>query len=199
MPKGEFTKEMGEAYGKLICDTYPEVFNNEKGEFLDAEATILIKEGHMEKLLKVGVRPPSKIPYGLENEYNEKLDDLLQDCEPIDGKDVIVASQVVPVVEVKNGKKIIKRLAINYKSTINDHLQDIPHVYSTMTEQFDKLEVPVQQAGGQWSRSSQVHVYPATSSSIVVPREQRCQRRKCCLPWLKGRILKSQLGQISLL
>ena len=77
LPKGEITKEMGEAHGKLICDTYPEVFNDEKGEFLDAEATILIKEGHMEKLLKVGVRPPSKIPYGLEKEYNEKLDELL--------------------------------------------------------------------------------------------------------------------------
>ena len=28
LPKGEFTKEMGEACGKLICDTYPEVFND---------------------------------------------------------------------------------------------------------------------------------------------------------------------------
>ena len=42
--------------------------------------------------------------------------------------------------EVKDGKKVIKRLVINYKSTINDHLQDIPHVYSTMSEQFDKLK-----------------------------------------------------------
>ena len=42
--------------------------------------------------------------------------------------------------EVKDGKKVIKRLAINYKSTINEHLQDIPHVYSTMSQQFDKLK-----------------------------------------------------------
>ena len=48
LPKGEITKEMGEVYGKFICDTYPEVFDDEKGEFLNAEATILIKEGHME-------------------------------------------------------------------------------------------------------------------------------------------------------
>ena len=46
---------------------------------------------------------------------------------------------MVPICEVRDGKKVIKRLAINYKSTINDHLQDIPHVYSTMAEQFDKL------------------------------------------------------------
>ena len=46
LPKGEITKEMGEAYGKLICDTYPEVFDDEKCDFLNAEATILI-EGHV--------------------------------------------------------------------------------------------------------------------------------------------------------
>ena len=94
----------------------------------------------MDKLMKVGVIPPAKIPYGLEDQYNAKLDELLQDCVPIDGKDVIVASQVVSVCEVKDGKKVIKRLAINYKSTINDHLQDIPHVYTSMNEQFDKLK-----------------------------------------------------------
>ena len=55
---------MGEAYGKFICDTYPEVFDDEKGEFLDAEATILVKESHMEKLLKVGVRPHQKFHMG---------------------------------------------------------------------------------------------------------------------------------------
>ena len=173
LPKGEFTKEMGEAYGKLICETYPEVFNNEKGEFLKAEATILIKEGHMDKLLKVGVRPPSKIPYGLENEYNEKLDELLQDCIPIDGKDVIVASQVVPVVEVKNGKKIIKRLAINYKSTINDHLQDIPHVYSTMNEQFDKLKGQYRTCIDLSRAFKQIKMTPGFSQricAIVTPR-----------------------------
>ena len=64
----------------------------------------------------------------------------MEDCVPVNGQDIIVASQVVPVCEVKDGKKVIKRLAINYKSTINDHLQDIPHVYSTMSEQFDKLK-----------------------------------------------------------
>jgi len=173
LPKGDITKEMGEAHGKRICDTYPEVFNDDKGEFLDAEATILIKEGHMEKLLKVGVRPPSKIPYGLEKEYNEKLDELLQDCDPIDGKDVIVASQVVPVMEIKDGKKIIKRLAINYKSTINDHLQDIPHVYSMMNEQFDKLKGQYRTCIDLSRAFKQIKMTPGFSQricAIVTPR-----------------------------
>ena len=49
---------------------------------------------------------------------------------PIYGHELITASQVVPVCEVKNGKKVIKSLAINYKNTINDHLADMPHVYT---------------------------------------------------------------------
>ena len=138
LPEGEVTKAVGETRCKLICDTHPKVFDKEKGEFLGAEATMLVKEGHMEKLLQVGVRPPAKIPYGLEEQYNAKLDELLEDCVPVDGQDIIVASQVVPVCEMKDGKKVIKRLAINYKSTINDHLQDIPHVYTSCNEQFDK-------------------------------------------------------------
>ena len=89
--------------------TYPEVFNDEKGEFLGAEAVMLVKEGRMDKLLEVGVRPPAKIPYGMEEEYNKKLDELLEDCVQVDGQDIIVASQVVPVCEVKDGKKVIKR------------------------------------------------------------------------------------------
>ena len=115
MPKGKMTKPMAKARCKQICDLYPEVFNDEKGEFLGTETVMLVKDGHMEKLLKVGVRPPAKIPYGMEEEYNKKLDELLEDCVQVDGQDIIVASQVVPVCEVKDGKKVIKRLAINYK------------------------------------------------------------------------------------
>ena len=34
------TEEEGEAYCKVICDTHPEVFDEEKGEFIGAEATL---------------------------------------------------------------------------------------------------------------------------------------------------------------
>ena len=81
---------------------------------MGVEAVMLVKEGHLDKLMKVGVRPPAKIPYGMEDEYNAKLDELLEDFIPVDGQDSIVASQVVPVCEVKDGKKVIKKLAINY-------------------------------------------------------------------------------------
>merc|ERR1711888_172820 len=140
LPEGKLTKAVSKARCKQICDLYPEVFNEQKREFLGAEAEILIKDGHYDKVVKVGVRPPAKTPYGLEDQYNEKLDELLEDCVKVDGQDIIVASQVVPVCEVKDGKKVIKRLAINYKSTINEHLQDIPHVCSMMSQQFDKLK-----------------------------------------------------------
>ena len=80
LPEGEITKAVAKARCKLICDTYPEVFDGEKREFIGDEAMMLVIEGHMEKLMKVGVRPPTKIPYGLEDQYNEKLDELLQDC-----------------------------------------------------------------------------------------------------------------------
>merc|ERR1711872_246476 len=73
------------------------------------------------------------------------------------------ASQVVPVCDVKDGKKRLKRLAINYKSTINDHLQDIPHVFTTCTEQLDKLK-------GEYK---QIPITPGFSQkilAIVTPR-----------------------------
>ena len=101
------------------------------------------------------------------------MDELLQDCVPVDGSDIIVASQVVPVCEVKDGKKIIKRLAINYKSTINDHLQDILHVYLTMNEQFDKLKGKHRSCIDLTGAFKQVRMTPGFSQkicAIVTPR-----------------------------
>ena len=112
-PTGNVTQAEGEAFCKVICDMYPEVFDGEKGHFRGAEATMLIKEGHMKEIMKIGVRPAAKVPYGLEEEYERALDELYEDCIPVDGHEIIVASQVVPVCEVKDGKKRLKRLAIN--------------------------------------------------------------------------------------
>ena len=67
-----------------------------------------IKEGHMEELLKNGIRPAAREPFGLEDSYNEKVDELLEDCVPIDGHEVLVASQVVPVCETKKQVKAVK-------------------------------------------------------------------------------------------
>ena len=73
LPEGKLTKAVSKARCRQICDLYPEVFNEQKGEFLGAEAEILIKDGHYDQIVKVGVRPPAKTPYGLEDQYNEKL------------------------------------------------------------------------------------------------------------------------------
>ncbi len=59
------------------------------------------------------VRPGAKIPYGMDDQYDIQLDKLYEDCVPVDGHGLITASQVVPVFVVKDGKKILKRLAIN--------------------------------------------------------------------------------------
>ena len=137
-PEGDVSQADGEAICEMICNAYPEVFNGTKGQFRGAEATMYIKDGHLDKLKQKGTRPPVKEPYGLEVEYNEKLDELLEDCIPIDGRDVIVASQVVPVCESgKDGTKRIKRLAVNYKSTVNDHLEDISSMPTSCGEQLD--------------------------------------------------------------
>ena len=91
-PKGDISQAEGEAFCKLICDTYPEVFDGKKGHFRGAEATIYVKEGHMELLKKTGARPAAKIPYGMDEQYEAKLDKLYEDCIPVDGHGLITAS-----------------------------------------------------------------------------------------------------------
>ena len=61
---------------------------------------------------------------------------MYEDLDPIDGKDLITASQIVPVIVNRNGERVLKRLAINYKSTINQHLVDVPDIYGTCTDEF---------------------------------------------------------------
>ena len=45
-PTGEITQEIGEKYLRLICDTYPEVFDGEPGYFRGSWATMNVKPGH---------------------------------------------------------------------------------------------------------------------------------------------------------
>ena len=108
MPEGDVSQEDGEAYCRIICNMYPEVFDGQKGTFRDAEATMYIKEGHEEIIKRIGVLKAANIPYGLEEEYDKALNELYEDCVPIDGHELITASQVVPVCEVKNGKKFLR-------------------------------------------------------------------------------------------
>ena len=139
LPDEEITQQIGEQYCKQLCNVYHEVFDGGKGTFKGAEATMNLKPGGLEQIKKSGPRPVAKIPYGLEDQFEVHLDKLYEDLEIIDGKDIITASQVVPVIETKNNSRKLKRLAINYKSTINKHLEDIPDIFTTCTEELSKV------------------------------------------------------------
>ena len=139
LPDGEITQAVGIAYCKKLCAVYPEVFDNGKGCFRGATATMLLKPGGLEEIIKSGPRPQAKKPYGLDDQFEPILDKLYEDLDPIDGKDLITASQIVPVIENKNGERVLKRLAINYKSTVNQHLEDIPDVFTTCTDELAKV------------------------------------------------------------
>ena len=174
LPEGEITQEVGEAYCRQICQMYPSVFDGGKGVFKGAEATMYVKPGHLEKIKQGGLRSAAKVPYGLQDQYDVKLEELYEDLTPIDGKDLITASQVVPVCKVgKDGKKVIKRLAINYKSTINSHLRDIPSVFSTCSEQLDKLKDEYRTCIDLKGAFKQIPVTPGFSQkllAVVTPR-----------------------------
>ena len=117
--------------------------------------------------------PAAKVLYGLEEEYEKALDVLYKDMVPIDGHELLTASQVVPVCEVRNGKKVLKRLAINYKSTINDHLEDMPHVYSTCDSELSKLKGQYRSCIDLHGAFKQIPVTPGFSQKIlavVTPR-----------------------------
>ena len=46
LPEGEMTEAQSRAKCKQICELYPEVFDGKKGELVDGEAEILVKDGH---------------------------------------------------------------------------------------------------------------------------------------------------------
>ena len=120
--KGKLVRKIGEAYCKKMCAVYSEVFDGGKGVFRGAEASIVLKPGGLEQIKQSGVRPAAKCPYGLEDQFDVHLDALYEDLDIIDGKDLITASQIVPVIETKNGVRKLKRHAINYKLTVNHYL-----------------------------------------------------------------------------
>ncbi|MCP4393107.1 MAG: hypothetical protein GY804_02400, partial [Alphaproteobacteria bacterium] len=117
----------------------PEVFDNKKGCFRGATASVVLKPGGLEQIIKSGPRPQAKIPYGLDDQFEPMLDKLYEDLDPIDGQNLITASQIVPVIVNKNGERVLQRLAINYKSTINQYLEDIPDVFTTCTDELAKV------------------------------------------------------------
>ena len=66
-------------------------------------------------------------------EMEPYFDKIYDTAVPIDGRKLFVASQVIPVIKMKDGKHDI-RPCIKYKNTINEHLMDEPHIYSICKE-----------------------------------------------------------------
>ena len=91
----------------------------------------------------------------------------------MNGQDIFVASQIVPVCETKNGEKNLKRLAINYKSTINDHLEDIPQLPTVCNDEMDKLKGQYRSVIDMTGAFQQIPLAPGLSRdicAIVTPR-----------------------------
>ena len=134
-PTGEISQMEGEAYCRKLFETFPELTDGTQGTFKGVEAEIHLKPGH-EKFLKV--MPYAKVPHGIKDDFEEKLDKLYDTGTPVDGLGLQVASQVVPVTSYKDGKRKL-RLCINYKRTLNDHILDEPYPFSSCNEQLEKL------------------------------------------------------------
>ena len=96
----------------MICDTYPEVFDGKLGLFIGASANMYVKPGHEDAIMNVGVRPPAKIAYGLQDDIEPALDELYETAVPIDGRELFVASQVVPVVKTKIDNFNVKSICV---------------------------------------------------------------------------------------
>ena len=134
--ESEVTQEEGEKHCLEICKQYPEVFDGKQGLFKGVEATIYLKEGH-EQYLKV--RPPAKVPHGIKEAYKKALDKMMLTYKRVDGIGLRVASQLVPVIK-PNKEEVTVRLCGNYKSTLNDHIEDAPYPFPTCNEALDKLK-----------------------------------------------------------
>ena len=134
--RNEVSQEEGEAYCKRLFDAFPGLTDGKQGTFKGVEAEIHIKPGHEQFLKVLG---PAKVPHGLKDEYEPKLDVMYETGNPVDGRGLKVATPVVPVVTQKNGKRKL-RLCLNYKRTLNDHIEDEHYVFPTCAEQLDKLK-----------------------------------------------------------
>ena len=130
----DVSQEEGEQQCLEICKKYPSLFDGKLGLFRGVTAKIHLKEGH-EKYLKV--MRPVRVPHGIEKEHKEKLDAMMVTHIRVDGIKLRCASQLVPVL--RKGDKSKLRLCVNYKSTLNDHIEDEPYMFPTCNEQLEKL------------------------------------------------------------
>ena len=162
--ESEITQEEGENHCLEICKQFPEVFDGKQGLFRGVLAKIYLKEGH-EKYLKV--RPAVKIPHGITEPYKKALAKMMLTYRKVDGIGLKVASQLVPVIKPKE-EEITVRLCGNYKSTLNDHIEDAPYNFPTCNEQLDKLKGEMYSVVDMSGAYNQMELDPETASLMTV-------------------------------
>ena len=52
--------------------------------------------------------PPAKVPHGIRDKFEKALDKIYATGTPVDGVGLKVASQVVPVVKMRNGEADVR-------------------------------------------------------------------------------------------
>ena len=161
----EVTQEAGEAQCRQICKQFPELFDGKLGLFKGVEARIHLKEGH-EKYLKV--RPPAKVAHGISKPHKKALDKMMLTYKKVDGIGLKVASQLVPVIDKPKEEEIEIRLCGNYKSTLNDHIEDEPYNFPTCNEQLDKLKGDMYSVLDMSGAFNQIALHPETATLLTV-------------------------------
>ena len=146
-----------------ICKQYPSLFDGKLGLFKGVKAKVHLKEGH-EKYLKV--MPPAKVPYGIAPEFKEKLDKLMETHVRVDGIKLKCASQLVPVLRKNDKSKL--RLCVNYKTTLNDLIEDEPSMFPTRNEQLEKLRGEMYSVLDMSGAFNQIELEKVTAELLTV-------------------------------
>ena len=135
-PTGNVTQEVGAKYCEKIYKAHPALYDGKQGLIKGIKAKITLKPG-AEKHLKV--MKPAKVGYAAKEGHREQIDKLLQTSKIVDSVGLVVASQIVPVVTMKEGKLRVRNTVI-YKPTLNPWIEDEPYNFPTIEDQIEKLD-----------------------------------------------------------
>ena len=122
-----------QAHCEDIANAHASLFDGKLGCFKGVEAKI-----HLEEDAQLKVMPAAKVPVGIQSEFNAELKKMYELGESVDGPGIRVASQIVPVVKLKDGVKKVRN-CVNYQRTINPFIKDEPYNFPTPNEQIEKL------------------------------------------------------------
>ena len=149
---------------ELIAKNHSTVFDGKQGVFKGVEAKVNLKPGAENKFKVV---PYSKVAVTMKDKYYPKMDEFLKHGTFVDGVGVKVASQLVPVVKLKDGE-IDLRFAVNYAATINPLIEDEPYDFPIINDQIDKLHGEYFSVIDFTGAYNQCRVHPETKKIMTV-------------------------------